>query len=99
MIKRVDSGSYSDYYSWVMIDTARNTYNTLSNDIASLYANRAYQEGLRGQGSAGSPGNMQILSNGFVPGFIGSYSVELNESGTYIYCAWAEVPFQYARAR
>ena len=99
MIKRADSGSYSDYYSWVMIDTARNTYNTLSNDIASLYANRAYQEGLRGQGSAGSPGNMQILSNGFVPGYIGSYSVELNESGTYIYCAWAEAPFQYARAR
>ena len=99
MIKRADSGGFSNFYSWVMIDTARNTYNTLSNDIASLYANRAYQEGLRGQGDAGSPGNMHILSNGFVPGYIGSYSVELNESVTYVYCAWSETPFQYARAR
>ena len=39
---------------------------------------------------------LDFLSNGFKVRNAGSYQ---GESETYIYCAWAEMPFKYATAR
>jgi hypothetical protein len=73
---------------WVMIDTTRSSYN-LSD--TSLYANRNYSES-----TIGTVDDIDILSNGFKlrnnTGFV-------NSSQTYIYAAFAEVPFKFANAR
>ena len=72
---------------WILIDSARDTYNQTVNQ---LYANLSNAEG--------SGSSVDILSNGFKPR-ADSFN-NINGSGiTYIYAAFAESPFQYARAR
>ncbi len=82
---------------WVMQDSSRGNYNVIN--AKQLYANRNYQEGLRGAGSATNPQRLDIdfLSNGFKLRDIGN---ETNANGyTYIYAAFAENPFKTSRAR
>jgi hypothetical protein len=71
---------------WVLYDTVRNTYNLVGED---LYPN----DTLAGSNDF----TMDILSNGFK---IRGTGANINASGgTYIYAAFAEVPFKFARAR
>ena len=84
MQKAFNSGSYGH---WLLHDTSRSPDN-LSDE--SLYANLSNAED--------SSRSIDILSNGFKlrNAAVGGP----NESGnTYIYAAFAENPFQYARAR
>jgi hypothetical protein len=82
MIKRTDSTG-----GWVMLDTARDTYNDVDN---YLYANSSAAD-------AGSSNVLDINSNGFK---IRNSWTDINASGgTYIYAAFAENPFKYANAR
>jgi hypothetical protein len=76
----------------IIFDTSRNTYNQSQK---WLLPNTSGAEGDDGGVAPGK--QMDILSNGFK--FRGT-SVGVNASGaTYIYAAFAESPFQYARAR
>ena len=73
-------------YGWYMYDTARDTYNIAGKE---LLANASDAEV--------SDSDLDILSNGFKPR---RSSLAFNASGgTFIYAAFAESPFQYARAR
>jgi hypothetical protein len=73
-------------YGWYMYDTARDTYNIAGKE---LLANASDAEV--------SDSDLDILSNGFKPR---RSSLAFNASGgTFIGFAWAENPFQYARAR
>jgi hypothetical protein len=73
-------------WGWVMYDTARNTSNIVN---AELYAHSNNQEV--------TADRLDILSNGFKLRATSSY---LNGSSeTYVWAAFAESPFQYARAR
>ena len=89
MIKRTDAGT--TYSSWAMFDNKRLGYNPTGGP-QSLYANRDYAEGKRGQGSANSSEvRINMLSNGFKVKDGGSD--EINDAGdTYIYMAFAENP-------
>jgi hypothetical protein len=75
---------------WFILDTARDTYNFAQN---VLIPNSSAQE------QTGANGNtLLILSNGFKLNNVTSNA--WNGSGqSYIYAAFAENPFQYARAR
>jgi hypothetical protein len=77
---------------WSIIDAARNTgnFSVSGNGTNILYANTS--------GSEFSSGGAQldILSNGFK---VRNNSGDINDNGTYIYAAFAESPFNYARAR
>ena len=76
--------------NWMILDTARDTYNVASKELG---ANRAEEENNAEQFA----GNTDINSNGFK---LRSSNTEVNQSAaTYIYAAFAENPFQYARAR
>jgi hypothetical protein len=71
--------------NWVINDTARDTYNVCTK---SLFANLSNAEDT-------TYGFFDILSNGFKV-----RTSALNDNGaTMIYAAFAESPFQYARAR
>jgi len=71
---------------WDIYDAARNTYNVANNVLKPNLANA--ESTLTG---------FDLLSNGFKARGTDS---ENNGSGdTYIYAAFAESPFQYARAR
>jgi len=73
-------------FRWVVWDSARDTYNLTT---TSLYPNLADSE-LTGF-------DIDIVSNGFK---LRDSENTLNQSGgTWIYAAFAEHPFQYARAR
>ena len=84
LTKRTDSTN-----NWTIIDASRNSYN-VSN--SALFPNLSAQE------STNAEYAFDILSNGFkVRGTPGD---SVNVSGaTYIYAAFAEFPFSYARAR
>jgi hypothetical protein len=84
LTKRTDSTN-----NWTIIDASRNSYN-VSN--SALFPNLSAQE------STNAEYAFDILSNGFkVRGTPGD---SVNVSGaTYIYAAFAESPFNYARAR
>jgi len=84
MIKRTDTTN-----DWEMVDTARGAYNV---NTAVLAANSSSAE------SAFTSGyELDVLSNGFK---LRSTGVVHNASGgTYIFAAFAENPFKYARAR
>ena len=72
---------------WFMLDSSRSPYN-----VSTTYL-------LAQSGNAEASGyvDMDFLSNGFK---IRSADGAVNASGgTYVYCAFAESPFQYARAR
>ena len=72
--------------NWVMLDGKREGYNV---DNDPLYANLTNVEG--------TDDLADITSNGFK---LRSTNADCNASGsTYIYAAFAENPFQYARAR
>jgi len=72
--------------NWNLMDTARNAFN-LTN--SPLYPNLSNAEG--------SGNGIDILSNGFK---VRDSGTPLNANGgTYIYAAFAEVPFRYANAR
>jgi hypothetical protein len=82
-VKRTDSTGW-----WYPFDTARNTSN-VTNSIIEL--NGALAE------TTGSNYAIDITSNGFK---LRATHVDVNASGgTYIWAAFAESPFQYARAR
>ena len=74
--------------SWVMHDTARNTYNVVD---ALLMPNQSTQE------TTSTNYYHDILSNGFkLRTTLSAY----NSSGaTYVYAAFAEAPLNYSRAR
>lgn len=99
MIKNSSANSLSAYGSWKIIDASRDSYN--GGNPAALYANASYAEGKRGNGDNDTyTERLDLLSNGFKLGAASTYDIETNESGvTYIYAAFAESPFQYARAR
>jgi hypothetical protein len=83
MIKRTDSTS-----NWSIYDTARDTYNDSSANL--LWSNL-------GNAETALARDIDILSNGFKPR---STDTDSNASGgTYIFMAFAEAPFNYARAR
>ena len=91
LIKRTDSGdSQSD---WVILDTARDSYNTSGLVLRPNLSNAEVDDRVVGSGYISA----DILSNGFK---LKGSSARINaSSGTYIYAAFAENPFQYARAR
>jgi hypothetical protein len=83
LLKSSSSGT-----DWYIYDTARDTYNLatleLNPNLSAAEQNNVY-------------GSMDILSNGFKLRFA---TGEVNDSGaTYIYMAFAEAPFKYARSR
>jgi len=85
MVKRADA---SDTQGWLIIDTARNPEND-----ARLYFSAA---NANAEANVGSP-YMDVLANGFKFRFAGA---DGNVSGgTYVFAAFAESPFNYARAR
>lgn len=89
MMKRTDTTG-----SWIVWDTARNTYNQAQN---YLLANSSNAEANNG-GGAGS-WNVDVLSNGFKVRS-DSAAAQINASGgTYIYMAFAENPLKYSLAR
>jgi hypothetical protein len=80
LIKRTDSTS--DWYVW---DTARDTYNVVTN---TLLADTSAAET--------SATSIDIISNGFK---CKSATIVNASGGTYIYMAFAENPFKYSNAR
>jgi hypothetical protein len=73
--------------NWVIRDTSRNTYNAVTND---LYPDSASSEYASGDA-------IDFLSNGFK---LRATGATFNGSGeTYIYAAFAEVPFKYSNGR
>jgi hypothetical protein len=81
-------------YDWIIHDTSRSTYN-LSD--TQLIANSSVAENLDSGGSSSIGFGWDILSNGFK---MRNTGLGRNGSGsTYIYAAFAENPFAYARAR
>jgi hypothetical protein len=85
IVKRTDTAGEP----WIIKDTTRSSYN--GNDV-ELYANTSGAEG-----GPYSPPIMDYVSNGFK---LRSTATGSNASGaTYIFMAFAESPFKYARAR
>ena len=83
MIKDITSGTYK---SWSIFDTTRQTFNV--NAGKTLYANRNYQEGKRGQGDASTTiPSIDMLSNGFKCRVLND---EVNTTSTYIYMAFGQ---------
>lgn len=93
MLKSSSTGGVSGY-DWIIYDTSRSTYNL--NDT-QLIANSSVAENTDSSGSSTVGIGIDVLSNGFKQRL---NSGGRNSSGvTYIYAAFAEAPFQYARAR
>jgi hypothetical protein len=84
MWKRTDSIS-----DWSIIDSSRSTYNVQNDE---LYADLSSAET-----AAGAP-RLDNLSNGFKIRNAGGAAINAS-GGTYIYAAFAENPFNIARAR
>ena len=77
--------------NWVILDTARDTYN--------LSSTRLFPSDATGTETAATA-QMDILSNGFKIRVTGATDAATNNSGdTYVYAAFAESPFKYANAR
>ena len=75
--------------SWILHDTARNTYNA---------SNKHLRPNTNAVENTGANETIDILSNGFKHRGVSNYNA--NASGqTYIYLAFAEQPFKYANAR
>lgn len=78
---------------WVMVDTARNTYNVVGYKVA---ANDASAENFASLGGV-TENTVDAVSNGFKAR---SVNGQTNNSGTtYIFYAIAEAPMKYATAR
>lgn len=81
------SGGTAGSRSWWIYDAVRNTYNVVNSRLAP---NTSAAE-------SSSINTLDLLSNGFK---LRDTDGAWNESGTtYVFAAFAEVPFQYARAR
>jgi len=80
----IKSSSFSD--QWLVLDAARNTYNVVN---LHLHPNLANNES--------SLDWLDFTANGFK--IRTTYSTANQSSGSFIYFAFAENPFQYARAR
>lgn len=81
LIKRTDTTS-----NWYILDSVRNTYNVLGEELYPNLANAAVTNT-----------DLDLLSNGFK---WRTTNVEFNGSAaTYVYAAFAENPFSIARAR
>jgi hypothetical protein len=79
---------------WVMYDSARDEYNSATTNW--LYANESLQENYSGHSASGRR-PFDLLSNGFK---VRASARPVNGStDNLIYIAFAESPFQYARAR
>jgi len=90
MIKHTGSfGGDQQYATWGIWDNKRATSNVVT-QATMLTANNAYVEGNRGNNSSSTLVALDMLSNGFK---IRNTSYEVNQSGTYIYMAFAERPF------
>ena len=85
MTKRRDSTG-----DWIIWDAARNEYNVTNNYLEPNTSDAEVA------GSGGSIG-IDITSNGWK--FRSNATVWNASGGTYIYLAFAEVPFKYANAR
>ena len=83
LIKNID-----DSHSWRLHDNRR-PFDNLNGRIGSLSPDGAGPEGAIGL-------EIDILSNGFKPR---TNNDSMNASETYIYMAFAEMPFKYANAR
>tara|TARA_R100000278_G_C5367441_1_gene127647 strand:- start:7 stop:579 length:573 start_codon:yes stop_codon:yes gene_type:complete len=68
---------------WVVWDTARSTFNKANNALAWNVSNTEADY-------TGYP--IDILSNGFK---LRTSNATVNASGTWVYGAWADVPFKY----
>ena len=81
----------NDYASWTMMDFKRLSYNGLTPN--HLFANKSSNEGKRGNGALTTgltDMTLEPMSNGF---YLNGPGTEVNaNTGTYIYCAWAEAP-------
>jgi hypothetical protein len=78
---------------WFIYDSARRTYNVNNPDPTELRPNSSAAEG-----SYSLDVTIDFLSNGFK--IRGNTTSEINfGTRSYIYGAWAESPFNYARAR
>ena len=103
MIKPYGSGNgcYSGgYASWSIYDSSRSPVNNTTMHERVLFANRAYEEGKRGNGaSSGVFQNLDLLSNGFK--IRGNSNCETNTTSIsgFIFVAFAESPFQTANAK
>jgi hypothetical protein len=87
MVKESDTSARD----WIILDTARNTYNVAD---LQLMPNKSDAEATT---VLSSTAYLDILSNGFK---VRNTSVRNNENtATYIYAAFAEAPFKYSLAR
>ena len=88
MIKASSTGG--PYYDWVLYDSARMQYNTCKNPLAAnLSNNESYFV---------NNYEVDLLSNGFKPRNTSGNSTNTN-GVSYIFAAFAELPFKYANAR
>ena len=84
MFKRSDVAN-----SWMIYDAARNEYNVIDNLLKADSSNA--------ETSVSGADLLDFISNGFK---IREDNPGMNASGgTYIYMAFAEMPFKYANAR
>ena len=91
------SGGYS---SWSIYDSSRSPVNDTTMHERVLFANRAYEEGKRGNGaSSGVFQNIDLLSNGFKLRGNSNCEVNTTSSNGFIFVAFAESPFQTANAK
>jgi hypothetical protein len=80
-------GSSQTGVNWLIMDSARNTYNVMGD---GLYPNSSSAEA--------SPWSMDFVSNGVNLKCSGCSSMN-NSGSTYIYLAFAEMPFKWTNAR
>ena len=85
------SSTSNSYTNWDINDSARNTYNAVDNTLCANLSDAENSANIGGQ-------PLDFLANGFKIRQATSSSKNLNNA-TYIYAAFAENPFQYARAR
>jgi hypothetical protein len=94
LIKSASAGGTN--YNWAIVDTERSYFNVANHTLAANIGNGESYFG-NGANVYGPNNKIDILSNGFRVRESGAWG---NSSGvTYIYAAFAENPFKYARAR
>ena len=86
MVKSISTGGTATY-GWAIFDTSRENYNI---NRSMLVANVSDAE------NTTIDADFDILSNGFKPRYSPNYT---NGANTYIFAAFAEVPFKYSLAR
>ena len=82
------TGGSTGNENWMIKDALRPAYNPTD---GNLYANQSFAE------DSASTVITDLVSNGFK--IRGTYAGVNTSAVTYIYAAFAENPFQYARAR